>query len=99
MAELFKKHGIGLSKVYIYVLVRKDLEAADYCVQGLHKIYKNFNLYAQAERNIGIVPDKLQLTFAQRYVFKGLYRKETWEQYCGRLRLDKTKKQHYNGGK
>jgi len=88
MTELFRKHGIALSRVFIYVLVRKDLEAADCRVQGLHKICKNFNLYAQAERNSGIVPTKMQLEFAQKYVYKGLYKKETWGQYCRRLGLD-----------
>jgi len=88
MARLFKNHGVGLSKVFIYILVRKDLDAADYRVQELNKIYKNFNLYAQAERNPGIVPSRLQLDFAQKYVYKGLYKRETWRQYCRRLGLD-----------
>jgi len=88
MAELFQKHGIALSRVFIYVLVRKDLEAADYRVQQLHKICKNFNLYAQAERNKGIEPTKAQLEFAQRYVYRGSYKKETWSKYCKRLGLE-----------
>ena len=87
MAELFTKHGVSLSRVFVYVLVREDLEAADYRVQGLHKICKNFNLYAQAERNTGIVPNEMQIEFAQRFVYGRSYKKETWEKYCRRLGL------------
>jgi hypothetical protein len=84
MAKLFNKHGIGLSKVFIYILVRKDLESADNIVQKLHGICKNFNLYAQSERNIGVIPTKAQLEFSQRYVYGRCYKKETWRQYCKR---------------
>jgi len=87
MAELFREYGVSLSRVFIYVLVQNDLEAADRRIQGLHRIYKNFNLYAQAERNEGIVPTKLQLEFAQRYVYGCKYKKETWQKYCERLGL------------
>jgi len=84
LAELFRKHGIGLSKVFIYVLVRGDLAEADRRVQGLCGIYKHFNLFAQAERNIGVIPSREQLDFAQRYVYRGLYKRETWQEYCTR---------------
>jgi hypothetical protein len=84
MAELFRKYGISLSRVFVYILVQSDLEAADRRVQGLHKICKNFNLYAQAERNEGVAPSKLQLEFTQRYVYGKSYKKETWKQYCRR---------------
>ena len=40
-------------------------------------------LAAQAERNesLGIRPNKAQLEFAQRYVYGGRFRRETWEEY------------------
>lgn len=46
-------------------------------------------IYAQAERNEikGIIPNKLQLEFAQRYIYSGKYRKETWSEYCSRLNI------------
>lgn len=52
----------------------------------LSKKYKGINLYAQPERNDrnGVVPDKIQLEFAQRYIYSGCYRAETWEEYCKR---------------
>jgi hypothetical protein len=84
MAELFLKYGISLSRVFIYVLVRENLESADFRVQSLHRICKSFNIFAQAERNIGVVPSKAQLEFTQRYVYSRKYKKETWSQYCER---------------
>ncbi len=89
MVELFNKHKIPLSKVFIYVLVQKDLDNADRRVQGLYRLSKAFHLYAQAERNelLGIRPNKLQLEFAQRYVYGRCYKKETWNEYKARHRL------------
>lgn len=83
-----KKHGVSLYKIFIYVLVRKDLQGADFRVQELKKI-KGLSLYAQAERNSrkGIIPNKAQLEFAQRYVYGRSYRKETWQTYCIRNHL------------
>ena len=56
-----------------------------YRVEAL-KGYKAINLYAQAERNErqGILPNKMQLEFQQRYVYGGSYRSETWKEYCDR---------------
>lgn len=84
--EWFEKHGVARSKVFIYILVRKDIEDAEYRVKELHKMFKSLSFYAQAERNEGkgITPNKEQLEFAQRYMYGRLYRKETWKQYCGR---------------
>lgn len=61
LVKLFDKHKIAKSRVFIYVLVRKDLEDADNRVQRLHQMCGSFNLYAQAERNTakGIEPNKL----------------------------------------
>lgn len=89
MVELFKKHNIPLSKVFVYVLVQKDLDDAEYRVKELHKMCKSFNLYAQAERNelLGIRPNKMQLEFAQRYVYGRLYKKESWSSYIARHKL------------
>ena len=86
VAKLFRKHNVGLSKMFVYVLVTKDLDNADHRVQSLNRISGNLHIYAQAERNDrkGIVPNKMQLEFTQRYVYGRLYRRETWQQYCER---------------
>lgn len=86
--QWFVKYGISRSRVFIYILVRKDIEDAAYRVLELHNMFQNLKYYAQAERNSGkgIVPNKLQLEFAQRYIYGHCYRKESWEEYCFRHR-------------
>ncbi|MBR1442872.1 MAG: radical SAM protein [Firmicutes bacterium] len=87
-----KKYKLPQSKVFIYTLIQKDLYEADYRIHKLHKICKSFNIYAQAERNDekGIIPDKDQLEFAQRYIYGRSYKKEDWESYRKRHKLDFT---------
>lgn len=81
-AEMLGDRGIKPYRLFIYVLVRKDLDEADYRVQRL-KRHKGIHLYAQAERNegLGIRPDRAQLEFTSRYIYGNLYRKETWKEY------------------
>lgn len=83
--ELLGRYGVKPYRIFIYLLVTKDVQDAADRVEAL-KGYKNINLYAQAERNerIGILPNSLQLEFQQRYIYGGCYRHETWEQYCKR---------------
>lgn len=89
LVGLFDKYGISKSRVFIYTLVRKDLQDADDRIQKLNKIYRNFNIYAQAERNDkkGIVPNKTQLEFTQRYVYSRRYKCENWESYKMRHKI------------
>lgn len=84
--QLLKKYGVGYSKIFIYTIVRKDLDEANERIQALSNFSHSLNIYAQAERNelLGIVPNKLQLEFAQRFVYGRAYKKETWEQYYNR---------------
>ncbi len=86
--ELLKKYGVRPYRVFIYLLVTKDIQDAAERVEAL-KGYKAINLYAQAERNerLGIIPNKIQLEFQNRYIYGGNYRKETWEEYCERKGL------------
>ena len=86
--ELLQAQGIRPYRVFIYLLVTSDLQDASERVEAL-KPYKGINLYAQPERNerLGVVPNKMQLEFAQRYIYGGCYRTETWEEYCRRKRL------------
>lgn len=64
---------------------KKDIDNASYRVEQLKKL-KGITIYAQAEHNEGkgIIPNKLQLEFAQRYVYSGKFRSETWGKYCER---------------
>ena len=83
--ELLGKHGVKPYRIFIYLLVTSDLSDASKRVEALKK-YKAINLYAQAERNerLGVVPNEGQLEFAQRYIYSGSYRSETWGEYCNR---------------
>lgn len=84
--ELLGARGVRPYRIFIYMLVTADIDDAVKRVEAL-KGYKAINLYAQAERNgrLGIVPNKEQLEFAQRYVYSGRYRLETWQEYCNRV--------------
>ena len=78
-------NGVKPYRVFVYMLVTSDIQDAVDRVNAL-KVHHNINLYAQAERNprLGIVPNKLQLEFCQRYVYSGRFRLESWEEYCSR---------------
>lgn len=80
-----EKYGVKPYRIFIYLLVTEDIQDASERVEAL-KEYKAINLYAQAERNerLGIIPNKMQLEFQQRYIYGGSYRNETWEKYCKR---------------
>lgn len=85
--ELLQTKGVKPYRIFIYLLVTKDVEDAAYRVEKLKRL-PGINLYAQAERNQmkGIVPNRMQLEFAQRYVYSGIYRTETWQEYLKRHR-------------
>ena len=86
---LLEKYGVKPYRLFIYLLVTKDLDDAAFRVEALKK-FKGINIYAQAERNNskGIIPNKAQLEFAQRYVYGHCYRNESWYKYCVRNNYD-----------
>lgn len=86
--ELLQANGVRPYRVFIYLLVTADLQDAAERVEAL-KTYRGINLYAQAERNerLGVIPNKMQLEFTQRYIYGGCYRIETWEEYKKRKGL------------
>lgn len=59
----------------------------NYALMKISAYYKSIGyavtIYAQAERNEreGIIPNKMQLEFAQRYVYSGKFRTESWDEY------------------
>ena len=87
-ARLLMKYGVKYYRLFIYLLVTKDIENAAHRVEQLKKL-KGITIYAQAERNerMGIVPNQLQLEFAQRYIYGGKFRKESWHEYCKRMEM------------
>lgn len=86
--RLLEKHGVKPYRIFIYLLVTEDIQDASERVEAL-KEYKAINLYAQAERNkrMGIIPNKMQMEFQNRYIYGGSYRNETWEEYYERKGL------------
>ncbi|MDE6833335.1 MAG: radical SAM protein [Ruminococcus sp.] len=86
--SLLCKHGVKPYRIFIYLLVTSNIDNAVQRVERL-KRFRGINIYAQAERNerLGIVPNRLQLEFAQRYIYGGKYRKETWDDYCRRFNI------------
>lgn len=85
VVEMLGKLGVKPYRIFIYLLVTKDIENAAYRVEQL-KAFRGINIYAQAERNesIGIMPNAMQLEFSQRYMYGGCFRSETWKEYCAR---------------
>ena len=82
-AELLSKYGVKPYRLFIYLLVTSDIENAAHRVEQLKRL-GGITIYAQAERNSrrGILPNREQLEFAQRYVYGGSWRQETWPEYC-----------------
>jgi hypothetical protein len=87
-AALLAERGVKPYRLFVYLLVTKDLQSADYRVDRLKALH-GINIYAQAERNgaLGIIPNAAQLEFAQRYVYGRSYKHETWQEYCERKKL------------
>lgn len=83
--ELLGKYKVRPYRIFVYLLTTTDVDDAARRVEAL-KQFRGINIYAQAERDerMGIIPNKLQLEFTQRYIYSGRYRKETWWQYCER---------------
>ena len=82
-AKLLTDRGVPPSRIFVYLLVRKDIDDAAYRVDQIKEIGP-ITIYAQAEINprLGIIPNATQREFAQRYIYGGAYRKAGWEDYC-----------------
>ena len=89
-------YGVKTYKIFIYLLVTKDIENAAYRVERLKRL-GCLTIYAQAERNErkGIIPNKLQLEFTNRYIYSGKYRTETWNEYCQKRKIGSDEMQTY----
>lgn len=81
--DLLQKQGVKPYRIFVYLLVTEDISNAAYRVEQLKRL-GGITLYAQAERNsrLGIVPNREQLEFAQRYIYGGSWRQEAWPEYC-----------------
>lgn len=89
-AALLAKYGIKPYRLFVYLLVTKDIENAAFRVEQLKRL-KGISLYAQPERNEreGIIPNAVQKEFAQRFIYGRSYLKESWLAYCKRNDLQR----------
>jgi hypothetical protein len=70
------------SRLFIYLLVRKDVYEAERRVRALSTLSKSISIYAQAERQKDAPSTAAMLEFANRYIYGRSYKKETWQEYC-----------------
>ncbi|MCL2190343.1 MAG: radical SAM protein [Defluviitaleaceae bacterium] len=91
---LLAQRGVKPSRLFVYLLVTKDLESAEYRIQRLKAL--KVSIYAQAERNPsqGIMPNAAQKEFVHRYIYGRSYKKETWREYCRRVNFTKGEQTH-----
>ena len=87
-ADRLLKYGVRPYRLFIYLLVTSDVDNAAYRVDQLKQL-RGINIYAQPERNtrMGIIPNAEQREFAQKYVYSGCFRSETWEDYKKRRKI------------
>ncbi len=88
-AELLSRYGIKPYRLYVYLLVTKDIDNACQRVEALKKL-TGINIYAQSEVNAreGVYPNEAQKEFSQSYMYSRKYKTETWQDYCHRLKLN-----------
>ena len=88
--DLLTARGIPDSRIHIYFLVTHDLHEVVERIDALRSISPKLRIYAQAERNEakGIVPNATQKHFAGWYVWRGIWRKTRWEDYCAHYGAD-----------
>ncbi len=85
VAELLRGFGVKPYRIFVYLLVTADVQNASQRVEAI-KHLKGISIFAQAERNdsLGIMPNKEQRTFVNRYMFGRCYKKGTWQEYLER---------------
>ena len=81
-AHILKDKGIPNSKLFIYVLITKDLQ------DNLERIYAMRNLRSATiygmpykDMRIGEMPEHWQMVMAQKYIYSGQWRKIDWMQW------------------
>ncbi|MFI3255421.1 MAG: radical SAM protein [Eubacteriales bacterium] len=88
VVDMLGEFGVLPYRIFVYLLVTKDIENASFRVEELKKMGK-LCVYAQSEQNasLGILPNKAQKEFSSRYMYSRCYLKETWEEYVQRKGL------------
>ncbi len=78
--------GLAESRIFIYLLVTDDISDAEKRVDFFRKYRNKVTIYAQAYRDINnnSEPTVIQKEYCQRFIYPGIWRKETWEEYLER---------------
>lgn len=78
-----EKYGVKASKLFLYCIITKDKEDNLARIYAIRDIAPTSTIYAQPEKNptLGIMPDHWQNIMAQKYVYGGMWRKMSWEEY------------------
>lgn len=81
-AELLAERGIPASRLFIYVLLTKDID------DNLERIYAmrklgNATIYGMPYKDmrIGEMPSRWQNVMAQKYIYSGQWRKQDWDEW------------------
>ena len=82
-AKLLEDAGIPNSRLFVYVLITKDLDDDLERIYALRKL-KGVTIYGMpyVDNRIGEVPEKWQKAMAQKYIYSGQWRKIDWDEWC-----------------
>lgn len=82
-ASLLEKYGIPNSKLFVYVLLTKDIDDNLERIYALRKL-KSATIYGMPYKDmrIGEMPDQWQSIMATKYIYSGQWRKVDWEEWC-----------------
>lgn len=82
-AKMLEEAGIPNSRLFVYVLITKDLDDDLERIYALRKL-KGVTIYGMpyVDNRIGEVPEKWQKAMAQKYIYSGQWRKIDWDEWC-----------------
>ena len=82
-AKLLEDAGIPNSRLFVYVLITKDLDDDLERIYALRKL-KGVTIYGMpyVDNRIGEVPEKWQKAMAQKYIYSGQWRTIDWDEWC-----------------
>lgn len=79
--------GVPRSKIFVYFLIKPDFQDDMFRLNRLRQL-GNITIYGMPQRNTGIVPHKWQLVMAQKYLYKGIWRKLCWNEYVQKYKYE-----------
>lgn len=81
-AHLLENEGIPNSRLFVYVLITKDLQDDLQRIYAMRKL-KSVTIYGMPYKDmrIGEMPERWQNVMAQKYIYSGQWRKTDWEEW------------------